>query len=940
MVTKSRHAGDAGFLANGTSELEANAGLAAASPPPIAAAPFWGLIAGWPWTGAAAPAVSGGSLSPDTAVLDGGGTSGSGLVLNASTQVTDDNSDLAMNGPTARATYGVDGTGIKIGILSDSFNALGGMATDIANGDLPAATTILQDDPSSGGTDEGRAMADLVHRVAPGAQIYFYSAEGGQSAMASGIAALANAGCNIIIDDATYLNEPFYQAGGIVSQAVASVVAAGKDYFTSAGNNGADYYEAQFNGITYNLPGVGSVLAHNVGGGSPYETAYIASSAGATFDLQWTQPFASLGGAGSGGSSYGIGVAVYSVSNGTPTFLFKSRSGGVGADPVNVFTVTTPGTIELAFYEDAGTVAPGTFKTILLNSSASKFTGPGAGVGSGSSFGHNSDPSANTVGAIYYGNTPAFGVATPVQESFSSYGGGKYYYDANGNLLATPQSLAGPTLSAPDGSVTSVFNPFFGTSAAAPDAAAVGALMLQEDSRLTTAQVSYLLQSTAVATGHTVNGGAGLVDANAAVGGAHTAITTPIFTGQGGSLLWSVAANWSDNSAPAGAVTISNGIGLFTSRYTVTDDVTSASISQLTLGGVGGATPLLSIGAGNALAAGSVSIGLGTLDVAGSLTASGALTQAAQQALAEIEQHGRLSIGTDLGVTTRFVGVGGNLTLTTTNASDLLTGQTGTIDGFAAGDTLDLAGLTYAATDHITSDGTFAYVRDSGGTLLAQLNLPGSFPNLSLAPDLAAGSGTLIVTCFLEGTRVATPCGERAVEDLRAGDLVLTAEGAALPVRFIGVQTVATRFADPLRVLPIRVRAGALAANTPRRDLLLSPGHALLLDGLLIQVGALVNGGSIAQVAAMPETFRYYHVELPTHAAILAEGAPAESFLDGLEDLGFDNARDRALAAGEAPTREMACPRVKSARQVPPAIRARLAARAAGLGFILTRIAA
>ena len=937
MVTKSRHAGEAAFLTNGTSELEANAGLAASSPLPIAAAPFWGLIAGWPWTGAAAPAVFGGSLNPNSAVLDGGATSGSGLALNTSTQVTDDNSDLAMNGPTARATYGVDGTGIKIGILSDSFNALGGMATDIANGDLPAATTILHDDPYSGGTDEGRAMADLVHRVAPGAQIYFYSAEGGQSAMASGIAALANAGCQIIVDDVTYYNEPFYQAGGMVSRAVESAVAAGRDYFTSAGNSGADYYEAQFNWRSYNLPGVGTVQAQNVGGGSPYETAYIGTSAGTTFDLQWTQPFASLGGAG---ASYGIGVAVYSVSNGTPTLLFTSHSGGVGADPVNVFSVTTTGSIELAFYGDAGTVTPGAFKAIILNSTASRFTGPGAGVGSGSSFGHNSDPAANTVGAVYCGNTPAFGVATPVQESFSSYGGGKYYYDPNGNLLTTPQSLAGPTISAPDGSATSVFNPFYGTSAAAPDAAAVGALMLQEDPRLATAQVSYLLQSTAVATGNTVNGGAGLVNATAAVGGAHTAITTPIFTGQGGSLLWSDAANWSNNSAPAGAVTISNGIGLFTSSYTVTDDMASASISQLTLGGVGGAAPLLTIGAGNALGAGSVSIGLGTLDIAGSVADSGALALAAPQALAEIEQHGRLSIGTDLRVTTRFVGVGGNLTLTTANASDLLTGQTGTIDGFAGGDTLDLAGLSYAATDRITSDGSFAYVRDSGGTLLAQLNLPGNFPNLALAPDFAAGAGTLIVTCFLAGTRIATPCGERAVEDLRPGDTLLTADGAALPVRFIGVQTVATHFADPLRVLPIRVCAGALGVDTPRRDLLISPGHALLLDGLLIQAGALVNGSSIAQVAAMPERFRYYHVELPCHAAILAEGAPAESFLDGLEDLGFDNARDRALAPGEAPAREMACPRVKSARQVPQAIRARLAGRAARLGFVLARTAA
>ena len=107
-------------------------------------------------------------------------------------------------------------------------------------------------------------------------------------------------------------------------------------------------------------------------------------------------------------------------------------------------------------------------------------------------------------------------------------------------------------------------------------------------------------------------------------------------------------------------------------------------------------------------------------------------------------------------------------------------------------------------------------------------------------------------SCFCAGVRVATPAGEVAVETLRRGDLVTTPDGRAVPVSWVGVQTVSRRFADPLRVLPIRVRAGALGENVPSRDLLLSPDHGLFVDGILIQAGALVNGASITRETAMP----------------------------------------------------------------------------------------
>ena len=97
------------------------------------------------------------------------------------------------------------------------------------------------------------------------------------------------------------------------------------------------------------------------------------------------------------------------------------------------------------------------------------------------------------------------------------------------------------------------------------------------------------------------------------------------------------------------------------------------------------------------------------------------------------------------------------------------------------------------------------------------------------------------VACFMPGTLVATPTGEQPVETLKIGDLVLTAEGQARPVRWMGRHTVSRLFADPQRVLPIRVTAGALGENVPVRDLLVSPDHALLVDGILVQAGALVT---------------------------------------------------------------------------------------------------
>lgn len=187
--------------------------------------------------------------------------------------------------------------------------------------------------------------------------------------------------------------------------------------------------------------------------------------------------------------------------------------------------------------------------------------------------------------------------------------------------------------------------------------------------------------------------------------------------------------------------------------------------------------------------------------------------------------------------------------------------------------------------------------------------------------------------CFMPGTMIATPRGEVAVETLKAGDLVTTSDGAIKAVNWLGRQTLSRRFCDPLRAWPIRILAGALGENVPSRDLRLSPDHALLVEGALVQAGALVNGTSIRRETQVPETWIYYHIELDDHSLVLAEGAPAETFVDNIDRLAFDNWDEfEALYPEGKIVDELPYPRVKAQRQVSRNLRALLARRALAIG--------
>ena len=149
-------------------------------------------------------------------------------------------------------------------------------------------------------------------------------------------------------------------------------------------------------------------------------------------------------------------------------------------------------------------------------------------------------------------------------------------------------------------------------------------------------------------------------------------------------------------------------------------------------------------------------------------------------------------------------------------------------------------------------------------------------------------TGSGFVTCYLRGTRITTPTGDRAIESLVVNDLIVTASGEARRVVWIGHRHLdCGRHPKPETVWPVCVREGAFGDDLPRRDLWLSPDHAVFVDNVLIPIKHLVNGVSIAQVRRNDVV--YYHIELDQHAILLAEGLPAESYLDVGDRCNFDN---------------------------------------------------
>ncbi len=227
--------------------------------------------------------------------------------------------------------------------------------------------------------------------------------------------------------------------------------------------------------------------------------------------------------------------------------------------------------------------------------------------------------------------------------------------------------------------------------------------------------------------------------------------------------------------------------------------------------------------------------------------------------------------------------------------------------------------FTLVATTNGASVGE-PVILDSGGNRFILSNNP------MLGTPIIVQNSSPYTFCFAEGTLIATPQGEETVESLSIGSTIVTADGRAVPVKWIGRQTVSKLFAGR-RMEPVRIRAGALGGGLPHSDLTVTADHGVVIDGLVINASALINGTTIDWVPMddLPDRVIYYHVETEDHDVILANGAPAETFIDIPGRQAFDNYQEYLDLYGlEQIVPEMDRPRITSRRLVPEAIKTRL----------------
>ncbi|HTL18950.1 MAG TPA: S8 family serine peptidase, partial [Patescibacteria group bacterium] len=407
------------------------------------------------------------------------------------TAITLEGGDIAHRSAEARQFFSVDGSGVKIGVLSDSVDNL---ADAQAAGALPAVTIL----PGQAGTGsgEGTAILEIVHALAPGSPLYFATALSGEASFAQNIRALQAAGCKIIIDDVTYFDESPFQ-DGIIAQAVNDVSAAGVLFFSSAGNSGgvdrgtSGTWEGDFKDGGPATIGQGGRL-HDFGGAT-YNTM-LPGIGFERVDLSWSDPL--------GHSSNDYDLYVLDSSGNIVASSTDSQNGK--SDP----------------YEAIGVVTIGQRIVVVKYSGEDRFLHIGTGRGHltfttpGTTYGHNAAGASNAfcVAATRVSSTPVpfvGGAANPV-ETFSSDGPRRMFYNPDGTPFTEGDlsSTGGrvfqkPDLTAADGVYTSLarFSPFSGTSAAAPHAGAIAALLWSYNPLLTPAEIRSLLTGTALSTG-------------------------------------------------------------------------------------------------------------------------------------------------------------------------------------------------------------------------------------------------------------------------------------------------------------------------------------------------------------------------------------------------------------------------------------------------------
>ena len=518
--------------------------------------------------------------------------------------------ETGMYADVVKKQNNLNGEGITIGVLSDSYNCLGGAESDVTSGDLPSDVRVIKEYTfcaEDSTIDEGRAMMQLIHDIAPAAKLMFYTAWEGPVGFAQGIITLADNGADIIVDDIGYFAMPMFQEGPI-AQAVNEVTARGVAYFSAAGNSSRKSYEnkAIFSDTRESAHDFGLAAGQ---ASDLYQKIIIPKDSTISITFQWASPYEIAN--GQVGATSDLDIYLYNADK--SNFVASSTNTNIGHDPVEFLRYTTasdsesdtfylhvrymagdkptklkyvlfgpgltdssrPETLYVAesaeglvirhtkndelmtegqavivikdpedrfvikdlanftiektpegefsitvdekdiVLDDIWFIPVGFTPVILVNGELVIITEDAENTHafiadyrtqSSTVFGHANALGAIAVGAMSYQQAPLFNNSLLI-ESFSSAGGTPILYNGQGQLLASPEYHPNPAFIALDDIDTTFFPEvseerdtdgnelpnFKGTSAAAPNAAAVAALVLQKYPYLRPAQVKQVM---------------------------------------------------------------------------------------------------------------------------------------------------------------------------------------------------------------------------------------------------------------------------------------------------------------------------------------------------------------------------------------------------------------------------------------------------------------
>lgn len=427
----------------------------------------------------------------------------------------------AMGIDAVQAELGLNGKGIKVGVISDSYNCyaksddiekrIRSADTDRADGELPQHVILLEEGYNcSNKTDEGRALMQIIHDIAPDAELLFISGANGMANTINGIKQLYDQQVNIIVDDSALNLETYFQDGPI-NQLIQQLSDNGVIYVTAAGNSGRNAYQSLFRNV---YDPYLDIHAHDFDSGEGvdvFQAFTLEPGSVMQLELQWSDPAYSV----SGPPGAATDLDMFIVNELGTEVLEAATRINTGRDPSEFIQFTNPKSSSQKNFNILITKASGhpprLFKYIIkerFNGEVLEYSG-----NRGTITGRSNSSQAITVGAASYDQTPAYGAMSPTLQFFSSAGGDTaIWFDNRGNLLENPVYRLKPEVVAPDNNNTTFFQfdqpeidyendglpNFLGTSAAAPHAAGLIALLLQLNPQFQADDIKHILQQTAI----------------------------------------------------------------------------------------------------------------------------------------------------------------------------------------------------------------------------------------------------------------------------------------------------------------------------------------------------------------------------------------------------------------------------------------------------------